>query len=85
MNSRSIQIAFNSNGDNNPNKRIQFLKIDYDKAKVLEQKIEILKADQKRVQTELENKYAYFIICETPKFKTLLSVFNFLWQNSWVK
>ena len=58
MDSSSIQST-NSNRDLNSTKQLELIKIDYDEAediKQLERKIESLKAEKKRVQTELESK-----------------------------
>ena len=58
MDSSSIQST-NSIRDLNSTKQLELIKIDYDEAediKQLERKIESLKAEKKRVQTELESK-----------------------------
>ena len=55
----SFQMASNSSKDPNSTKPVELIKIDYDEAediKLLEQKIDSIKAENKRVQTELENK-----------------------------
>ena len=52
-------MASNSSKDPNSTKLVELIKIDYDEAediKLLEQKIDSIKAENKRVQTELENK-----------------------------